>query len=121
MVTNVTNFGRSGVSDWVVQRVSAIILAVYTLFMLFWTMSHPELQYAQWNELFQGTGMRVFTLLALLSLVAHAWIGVWTISTDYLTSLTFGKAATVVRFLFQVACAIIVFVYLAWGIEILWS
>lgn len=121
MVTNVTNFGRSGLSDWVVQRVSAVVLAVYTLFVVFWMAQNPELQYEQWQDLFQATWMRIFSLLALLALVAHAWIGVWTISTDYLTSLSFGKSATAVRFIFQCACAIIVFVYLAWGIEILWS
>lgn len=121
MVTNVTSFGRSGLSDWVVQRVSAVVLAAYTLFLVFWLAQHPQLQYEQWRDLFQATGVRIFSLLALFALAAHAWIGVWTVSTDYLTPLSLGKAATAVRFLFQCTCAIIVFVYLAWGIEILWS
>ena len=32
MVNSVTNLGRSGVYDWVIQRLSAVIMAVYTLF-----------------------------------------------------------------------------------------
>ena len=36
MVTNVLNYGRSGVADWVVQRFSALILAAYTVVMVIW-------------------------------------------------------------------------------------
>lgn len=121
MVTNVTSFGRSGLSDWVVQRVSAVILALYTLFLVFWFAQHPEVQYEQWSELFKCTSMRIFSLLALFSLIAHAWVGVWTITTDYLTPLSLGKYATAVRFLVQCACTIALFVYLVWGIDILWG
>jgi succinate dehydrogenase / fumarate reductase membrane anchor subunit len=121
MVTNVTSFGRSGLSDWVVQRVSAVILAAYAVFLVFWMARHPDLQYAQWKELFELTAMRIFSLMALLSLVAHAWIGIWTISTDYLTPMALGKFATAIRFLFQCACAVLTFVYLVWGIQILWG
>ena len=121
MVTNVTNLSRSGLADWVVQRVSAVVLALYTLFVVFWLLLNPDVQYEQWRELFQCTAMRIFSLLAILSLVAHAWIGMWTVATDYLTPLSLGKAATAVRFLFLCACALIVFVYLIWGVDILWS
>ena len=34
MVTTVTSFGRSGLSDWLVQRVSAIILGAYSIFIV---------------------------------------------------------------------------------------
>ena len=36
MVTNVLNYGRSGVADWVVQRFSALILAAYAVVMVIW-------------------------------------------------------------------------------------
>ncbi len=121
MVTNVTSFGRSGLADWVVQRVSAVILAAYTLFLVFWFLQQADVQYTQWVALFESTGMRIFSLLALLSLVAHAWVGVWTITTDYLTPLSLGKAATAVRFVVQCACMVALFVYLVWGIDILWG
>ncbi|MEZ5524390.1 MAG: succinate dehydrogenase, hydrophobic membrane anchor protein [Pseudomonadales bacterium] len=121
MVTQVTSFGRSGLSDWVVQRVSAVILGAYTIFLLFWVASTPDASYEQWTALFSCTAMRIFSLLSLLSLIAHAWIGIWTIATDYLTPMSFGKAATKVRFLFLCACAIVLFVYFIWGIDILWG
>ncbi len=34
MVTSVTNFGRSGVYDWLVQRVSALVWLAYVLFLV---------------------------------------------------------------------------------------
>lgn len=121
MVTSVTSLGRSGVSDWLVQRVSAVILAAYTLYLLGIFALNPNIDYAQWQAIFAGTGMRLFSLLALLSLCAHAWIGMWTISTDYLTSNFFGKYATTLRFLFQALCGLVTFVYLVWGVQIFWG
>ncbi len=121
MVTNVTSLGRSGLFDWVIQRVSAVVLAAYTLCILGWFLLNPEPTFSGWSALFDSAGMRIFSLLALLSLVGHAWIGIWTVATDYLTPMALGNKATAVRFAVQCACAVLLFVYLVWGIEILWG
>ncbi len=121
MVTNVTSFGRSGLYDWVVQRVSAVILLTYVLFMVYVFVSTPEMTYLDWQMLFSKTPVRIFSLISLLSLCAHAWIGMWTIATDYLTPMTLGNSANKVRFLFELACLIILFVYFLWCVQILWS
>ena len=120
-VNSATNLGRNGLHDWVLPRFSAIVLAVYTVFLLGWMVVTPDVGYASWSTLFDATWMRVFSLLALLSLCIHAWVGMWTIATDYLTSMAFGGAATTVRILFQAACVILIFTYLVWGIQILWG
>ncbi len=120
MVTNVTNLGRSGLGDWLIQRFSAVILAAYTLYILGSFLVHPEMDYLQWRAIFDSTAMRFFSLITVLALCAHAWIGMWTISTDYLTSVQLGSRATVYRILFQAVCALITVVYLLWGIQILW-
>ena len=114
MVASVTNLGRNGLYDWVVQRLTAVILAVYTLFLLGFVIAHPDLQYSDWSELFACTGMRIFSLLALISICAHGWVGMWTIATDYFKS-------TGIRSLFLLVVAGFIFVYLVWGIEILWG
>lgn len=120
MVTNVTNLGRSGLGDWLIQRFSAVILAAYALYILGSFLVHPEMDYLQWRAIFDSTAMRFFSLITVLALCAHAWIGMWTISTDYLTSVQLGSRATVYRILFQAVCALITVVYLLWGIQILW-
>ncbi|BBP75442.1 MULTISPECIES: succinate dehydrogenase, hydrophobic membrane anchor protein [Pseudomonas] len=121
MVTNVTNLSRSGLYDWMAQRVSAVVLAAYFLFLIGYIIANPGLGYAQWHELFSHGWMRIFSLLALVALGAHAWVGMWTIATDYLTPMAFGKSATVVRFLFQVVCGVAMFAYFVWGVQILWG
>ncbi len=115
MVSSVTNFGRSGLYDWVVQRLSAVILAVYTLFLLGFVIATPDMTFAQWHGLFDQTWMKVFSVAAIISICAHAWVGMWTIATDYITG------STGLRFIFQLVCVAFLFTYLVWGIDILWS
>lgn len=121
MVTSVTNLGRSGLYDWLVQRVSAVVLLAYILFLVFYIGLADDLGYTQWRDLFTQTWMRVFSLGALWALCAHAWIGMWTISTDYFTSITLGAAATTVRLLFQLFCLVVLVIYFVWCVQILWS
>ncbi|MFN7096449.1 MAG: succinate dehydrogenase, hydrophobic membrane anchor protein, partial [Gammaproteobacteria bacterium] len=83
MVRNATSYSSNGLRDWLVQRVSAVVLGVYFLFLLVVIISHPGIDYASWQGLFAQIWMKVFTLIVLLSLFAHAWIGVWTVLTDY--------------------------------------
>tara|TARA_R110001592_G_scaffold59905_3_gene182043 strand:+ start:61312 stop:61659 length:348 start_codon:yes stop_codon:yes gene_type:complete len=114
MVASVTSFGRSGLYDWMIQRVSAVVLAAYTIFIIAYLFLNPDLTYTQWNALFDQTYIRIFSLMALLSFGAHAWIGLWTISTDYIKAAVF-------RFLFQALSGLVMFVYVVWGVQILWG
>lgn len=114
MVTTITSFGRSGLYDWMIQRATAVLLLVFSLFIIGYLLFNPGLDYEQWRALFTQTWMRVFTLLALISIGAHAWIGLWSVSTDYIKP-------TGPRFLFQVICGMAMFTYLVWGIQVLWG
>ncbi|MCA1772998.1 MAG: succinate dehydrogenase, hydrophobic membrane anchor protein [Halomonas sp.] len=114
MVTNITSFGRSGLSDWLMQRFSAVVLALYTVFIVAYLLFNPNLDYYAWTALFDQTWMRIFSLLAFISVAAHAWIGLWTVTTDYLKS-------TFVRVGAQSLIILAIFVYLVWGIQILWG
>lgn len=121
MVTAVTNLGRSGLSDWLTQRVTALVLVAYLVFIVAVVFFGPELTYASWSALFAKTWVKVFSLAALLSIAAHAWIGLWSVSTDYLTERLMGAKATALRLAFQAVVAIVLFVYVVWGIQILWA
>jgi len=119
MVKSVTSFGRSGLSDWLLQRVSGVILLAYAI-CLGGTLV-IGVDYAQWQAMFASTGMRVFTLLAILSLEAHAWIGMWAVGTDYLTERMLGTKGNLLRLAFQIGCSLAIFVYVIWGTQILWG
>ena len=121
MVTQVTSFGRSGLSDWLMQRATAVILFSYYVFIAGYLIFNPDVTYEQWKELFDGTPVKAFTSLTVLAIVAHAWIGLWAVSTDYMTSRMMGAKATFVRLGFQAAYSLVLFYYLVWGFQILWS
>jgi succinate dehydrogenase / fumarate reductase membrane anchor subunit len=121
MVTSVTSFGRSGLYDWLIQRVTAVALAAYVIFITAYLFLNPELTFEQWHALFGQLWMRVFSLVALFSFISHAWIGLWSVLTDYLTERLLGGKATVLRIFAQMILGGVSVTYLVWGIEILWG
>jgi succinate dehydrogenase / fumarate reductase membrane anchor subunit len=121
MMKSATSFSRSGLSDWLVQRVSAVILAVYFVVVLGFILSHHGLSYADWHDFMTTIAMRVFNLLALLSLVGHAWIGIWTVLTDYVTARQMGPSANFLRLILQIGMGLMIFVFVVWGIQIFWG
>ena len=119
MVTAVTTMGRSGLYDWLIQRVSAVILLAYTVVVSYVLLSGVD--YASWSSLYSQTWMRVFSLMALLSLGVHAWVGLWSVFSDYFTERLMGQTGNVLRFLLQVISGVVMFTYVVWGIQILWG
>lgn len=116
MVKSISNFGRSGLADWVIQRATAVVLAAYTLFIVSFVLMLPEggLTYDVWTSLFSTLWVKIFTLLTLLSIVGHAWVGLWTVLTDYCKP-------TALRFLLLALLFITLFVYLIAGVSALWG
>ena len=102
-----------GMRDWLAQRVSAVLLALYTIVLLGALLLTPELNYGSWSGLFATGWMKVLTLLALMSLVYHAWIGVRDIFMDYIKP-------TGLRLLLQVVTIVTLVAYACWAVIILW-
>lgn len=120
-VKPVTTFGRSGLSDWLIQRVSAVVIAVYTLVMVGYLATHTDLNYAQWAGLHQHFWMRLLTLLTVLAIAAHAWIGIWAVLTDYVTVRLLGPIATPLRVAAELGAIALILAYVVWAIDILWG
>lgn len=114
MVVNVMALNRNGFRDWLVQRVSAVLLAAYALFMLGYFLCHRDLEFGQWQALFAHPFMRIFTFATLVAIVLHAWIGMWMVYTDYIKP-------TWIRFIVQTLTIVLFLFYLGWGFEILWG
>ncbi len=81
-----------GTMDFIMQRVTAVLMIIYTLVLLLGVLFTPELNYEGWRILFAFKAfgvMPVGQLLATLffmSLAWHAWIGVRDIWMDYVKS-----------------------------------
>lgn len=113
MVNNAFSFTGNGLRDWVVQRVTAIILAAYTVFMVGYFVLHPHLSFSDWKSLFSLRLMGLFTLFALGSLALHSWVGIWTILTDYVKPVG-------LRFVLELLVILALISYFIWGIELVW-
>lgn len=114
MVTNVTSLSRNGLSDWMIQRVSAVVLASYVLVLTVYFATCGEVNYMQWYQFIMSTPMKIFSMLAVIALAAHAWVGLWTIATDYIKPTGF-------RFVFQWVCILLNASYVLWAGLIFWG
>lgn len=75
---------QSGKIDWVIQRVTAVVLLVYGLGLLCFWLIHPHYSADHWRLFLQNPYIKVGNTIAWLALFWHAWIGVWTVITDYI-------------------------------------
>ena len=102
-----------GLRDWLAQRITAVIMAVYSVIAVFVLFSSKPITYAVWRDLFAQGWMRVATLLFMASLAWHAWVGVRDILMDYI------KPAGL-RLALEVLVLVTIAAYAGWTIQILW-
>ena len=113
MVNRIVTGAHYGLRDWLIQRVTAVVMAVYVVVVAVYVLLHP-FGYDTWTELFSGNIMRSFSLLFLLSMFYHAWIGVRDIVMDYV------KPAGI-RLLIHVLVILALLLYTIWSVQILWG
>ncbi len=108
-----------GVGDFMIQRITAIILAVYTLILLVGILTMSGFTYESWVSLFTfrlgGFPLgQVLGTLAFLSLSWHAWIGVRDIWMDYVKPVGIRLALQVLTILWLIG-SFIYFAVIIWG------
>ena len=103
---------HSGLRDWLIQRVSAVVIGLYLIFMLLFFFENQPVYFAQWHALFNNALVKIATLVALIAVLWHAWIGLWTVLTDYIKQVG-------LRLTLQSLVIILLLSYFLWGIEIL--
>ena len=88
-----------GLRDWLAQRITAAIMAVYSVIALVVVLTGAPISYAVWKDLFAQGWMRVATLLFAVSLAWHAWVGVRDVLMDYIKPTGLRLALEVVTLL----------------------
>jgi succinate dehydrogenase / fumarate reductase membrane anchor subunit len=113
MVERVVTGAHYGLRDWLAQRITAAIMAVYSVILLVVLVGGVPITYPVWKDLFAQGWMRVATLLFAASFAWHAWAGMRDILMDYV------KPAGA-RLTLQVVVLLVIAGYLGWTIQILW-
>ncbi|WP_434525421.1 succinate dehydrogenase membrane anchor subunit [Photorhabdus asymbiotica] len=114
MVSNASALGRTGIHDWLLLRASAIIIVLYVIYILGFVAITSDITYEVWRGFFSSSITKVFTVLALFSILAHAWIGMWQVLTDYVKPLA-------LRLVLQLAIVVALMAYLIYGTIVVWG
>ncbi len=114
MVNRIVTGAHYGLRDWLVQRVTAVVMALYAVVVVVILLLQPSFGYDTWAGLFSGNLMRAFSMLFLLSLFYHAWIGMRDIVMDYV------KPASI-RLIIHVLVILALVLFVIWSMQILWG
>ncbi len=114
MVKRIVVGAHYGLRDWLVQRVTAAVMALYTLLFALVVVAAQPTDYARWTALFSGQAMKLATFLFFVSLFLHAWVGMRDILMDYAKPLS-------VRLALQIVVVVLLVAWAGWAIQILWS
>lgn len=104
---------RRGFHEWIVQRVSAILIGIYTAFIFAFFFTHRPMRFPVWHLLFSHTAMKIATVVVLVAILWHAWIGLWTVLTDYIKNSS-------LRLLLEIGVILVLLSYLVWCLDALW-
>ncbi len=103
-----------GLRDWLMQRVTAIVIALYLVLLLGILLFTPGLDLPRWQALFGNTLFRLATFAALVSVMLHAWVGMRDIVMDYVRPAG-------IRLALEVVVIVALVVYTGWTIQIIWG
>ncbi len=109
-----------GTRDFIVQRMTAVIMAVYTLALVLYAIFVPSLDFESWRAFFSFTvGVlplgQLLATVAFLSLAWHAWVGVRDIWMDYAPSDGLRLFLQVLTIMWLVA-AVVFFAQILWSL-----
>src|SRR5215510_7091235 len=113
MVSRVVVGAHYGVRDWLAQRISAVVMVLYTVLLGIALAVVRPAEYAAWKALFAKGWMRLATLLFFVSLFLHAWVRMRDILMDYIKP-------TGLRLALEVAVILALVGYAGWAFQILW-
>lgn len=104
----------TGMRDWLAQRLTAVVILFWVVWLFTGLCELGTVSFVGWSSLFKTTAGKYLTFLAMLSILFHAWIGVWTVATDYIKPVLIRKT-----FLYFVFFALVL--HALWGTTILWG
>ncbi len=102
-----------GMRDWLSQRVTAALMAVYTVVLVVQVLLPGEMGYDKWAGIFSAQWMKLLSLVVFVALAWHAWVGVRDIWMDYVKPVAVRLTLQVVTMVWLVGCTV-------WAVQVLW-
>jgi succinate dehydrogenase / fumarate reductase, membrane anchor subunit len=102
-----------GLRDWLSQRVTAALMALFTLAVIVQVLLPGEMGYDKWAGMFSRQWMKVLTFVVIVSLLIHVWVGMRDIWMDYVKPVAVRLVLQVATIVWLVGCA-------GWAVQVLW-
>ena len=103
-----------GLRDWLSQRVTGGLMALFTLVVLAQVLfTSGEIGYDKWAGIFAAQWMKVLTFSVIVALLYHVWVGVRDIWMDYVKPVAVRLSLQIFSIVWLVGCA-------GWAVQVLW-
>ena len=103
-----------GLKDWLAQRVTAVVMVLYTAILLVAFLTGQNFTYEGWAGLFAQQWFKLISAVTLFGLFYHAWVGMRDVWMDYVKAVGVRLTLQIATMLWLIACAV-------WSVQILWS
>ena len=104
---------RYGLRDWLAQRITAALMALFTLALIVQILLPGEMGYDKWAGIFSRQWMKVLTFVVIVSLLYHVWVGMRDVWMDYVKPVAVRLVLQVFTIVWLTGCA-------GWAIQVLW-
>ena len=112
---------------WYSQRYTSIVILSYLIYILNFIFTNQDINFFSWSDFFLSFQVRFLSSIVFLVIVLHAFIGLWTVGTDYLTKRTLGflnvslsRRADTLRYIYYLIFGLLGIVYLTAIFYIIW-
>jgi len=102
-----------GLRDWLSQRVTAVLMALFTLVLIVQVLMPGPLGYDRWAGIFAAQWMKVLSFVVFVALAWHAWVGMRDIWMDYVKPVGMRLVLQVATLVWLVGCT-------GWAVQVLW-
>ena len=102
-----------GLRDWLAQRITAALMALFTLALIVQILLPGEMGYDKWAGIFSRQWMKALTFVVIVSLLYHVWVGMRDVWMDYVKPVGIKLVLQVFTIVWLVGCA-------GWAIQVLW-
>jgi succinate dehydrogenase / fumarate reductase, membrane anchor subunit len=103
-----------GTRDWLAQRVTAVLMAIFTLVVLAQVLfTRGEIGYDKWAGIFASQPMKMLTFATIVGLIYHVWVGMRDVLMDYVKPVGIRLVLQILVIVWLLGCA-------GWAIQVLW-